>query len=87
VGPNPNYDKRLTQLNKDFQQSLAEINAKWQYYALMKVQTAYVDAAKQPILSSNTQMETYFQGKSSCISCHNLASIGNPQNGFVAKFD
>ena len=89
VGPNPNYDKRLTQLNKEFQQALAEINAKWQYYALMKVQTAYVDAAKQPILSSNTQMETYFQSKSSCISCHTLASIGNPQNpsqAFRLKF-
>jgi hypothetical protein len=77
LGPNPNYDTSLGPLNSQYQQALA--GTKWQYYALMKVQTDYADSAQQPILSSNTQMETYFQPKSSCISCHTLASIGNPK--------
>lgn len=77
LGPNPNYDQSLNSINQKFQQALA--GTKWQYYALMKVQTEFVDTQQQPILMSNTQMETYFQPQSSCISCHNLASIGNPQ--------
>jgi hypothetical protein len=76
LGPNPNYDTSLDPINRSFQQALA--GTKWQYYALMKVQTAYVDSSSQPILMGNTQMETYFQNMSSCISCHNLASIGKP---------
>jgi hypothetical protein len=78
LGPNPTYDANLAPINAEYQQALA--GTKWQYYALMKVQTDYVDSAQQPILMSNTQMETYFQSQSSCISCHNLASIGKPQN-------
>ncbi|HWT65948.1 MAG TPA: hypothetical protein VN151_07515 [Terracidiphilus sp.] len=78
LGPNPNFDTSLAPLNREMQQDLAP--TKWQYYALMKVQIAYINPSNQPILMSNTQMETYFQSNSSCISCHNLASIGKPQN-------
>jgi hypothetical protein len=77
LGPNPNYDKGLATINNEYQQAL--VGTKWQYYALMKVQTDFVNNG-QPIIMSNTQMETYFQPQSSCISCHNLASIGKPQS-------
>ena len=73
LGPNPSYDTNLDSINRDFETALQ--GTKWQYYKLMKVQIDYVDASNQPILMSNTQMETYFQPMSSCISCHNLASI------------
>lgn len=76
LGPNPNYDTSLNTINRDFQAALQ--GTKWQYYKLMKVQEDYVDSSNQPILMSSTQMETYFQTMSSCISCHNLASIGKP---------
>ena len=78
LGPNPNYDSKLTPINQQWQSALA--GTKWQYYALMDVQTQFETPMKQPTLMSNTQMETYFQGSSSCISCHKLASIGLPQN-------
>jgi hypothetical protein len=57
---------------------------KWAYYRLDGVQTAYADNpnaadcivnAKDSCLA-NSQIETYFQGSSSCITCHALASIG-----------
>jgi hypothetical protein len=78
VGDNPNYDKDLDRINQQYDAALA--GTKWQYYKLMKVQTDFLNTAKQPILMSNTQMETYFQPSSSCISCHKLASIGLPKN-------
>jgi hypothetical protein len=78
VGPNPNYDAANTPINQTWQQALT--GTKWQYYALMDTQTEFVNATQQPILASNTQMETYFQANSSCMSCHKLASIGPKQN-------
>jgi hypothetical protein len=78
VGPNPNYDTSLAPINQLWQQALS--GTKWQYYALMATQTQFVNSAQQPILMSNTQMETYFQPNSSCISCHKISSIGPKQN-------
>jgi len=57
---------------------------KWAYYRLDGVQTAYAnnpDAANCIVNAkdsclANSQIETYFQGSSSCITCHALASIG-----------
>jgi hypothetical protein len=77
VGANPNFDQGLTPINQTWQQALQ--GTKWQYYALMDVQTEFTNTAQKPTLLSNTQMETYFQPSSSCITCHKLASIGNPQ--------
>lgn len=56
----------------------------WAYYQLDGVQMNYIqhpDAAACPQDSeasclANTQIETYFQESSSCITCHSLASIG-----------
>ncbi len=74
VGPNANYDTSLDPVNKLWQQALA--GTKWQYYALMGTQTQFVSASQQTTLLGSTQMETYFQPNSSCISCHKLSSIG-----------
>jgi hypothetical protein len=64
----------MTPINLVWQGKLQ--GTKWQYYSLMNVQTAFVDGSNNPTLLSNTQMETYFQQASSCITCHSLASIG-----------
>jgi hypothetical protein len=74
IGANPNYNNALTPINQMYQAALT--GTKWQYYALMNAQTKFVNESQQPTLSSNTQMETYFQHNSSCITCHKLASIG-----------
>ena len=56
----------------------------WAYYQLNGMQTQFVtnpyaapciENSKATCLA-NTQIETYFQGSSSCITCHSLASIG-----------
>jgi hypothetical protein len=77
VGVNPNFNQALTPINQMYQQALQ--GTKWQYYELMDVQTEFMTTPQKPSLLSNTQMETYFQPNSSCITCHKLASIGNPQ--------
>jgi len=78
LGPNPNYNSALTPINQQWQQALS--GTKWQFYALMDTQTEFVNSSQQPILMSNSQMETYFQPNSSCISCHKISSIGPKQN-------
>jgi len=78
VGPNPSRNTSFDPINQQWQQALA--GTKWQYYALMDTQTEFVNSSQQPILMSNSQMETYFQPNSSCISCHKLSSIGPKQN-------
>jgi hypothetical protein len=69
-------------LNKEMQRAMAGM--KWAYYRLDGVQT--LDAndpnAASCIVNSkdsclaNSQIETYFQGSSSCLTCHSTASIG-----------
>jgi len=72
----------VQQSNKAMQSGFA--GTPWAYYQLDGVQTEYVqnpDAAaclRDPKVTclANTQIETNFQGSSSCITCHSLASIG-----------
>lgn len=78
IGANINYNPAVAPINQLWQQALA--GTKWQYYALMNTQTQFVNQSQQPTLLGNTQMETYFQPGSSCISCHALSSIGPKQN-------
>ena len=62
----------------------------WAYYQLDGVQSDFVqnpDAAaclqnSKASCLANTQIETYFQGSSSCITCHALASIGKKGSRF-----
>jgi hypothetical protein len=78
VGPNTNYDEALDPVNKLWQQALT--GTKWRYYALMGTQTQFVNSSQQATVLGSTQMETYFQPNSSCISCHKLTSIGPMTN-------
>jgi len=84
VGANPNYNSSLDPVNQEWQNALS--GTKWQYYALMGTQTAMTDAVNQPTLLGNTQMETYFQQNSSCMSCHLLTSIGPAKNPRLQVF-
>lgn len=62
----------LVALNKKFQGLLA--NSKWKNYELVGVQTS-AGTADNPVLLANTQIETAFQSRSSCLTCHAIASI------------
>src|SRR5206468_281339 len=43
----------------------------WQYQ--------FADSSGKPTVLANTQIETYFEKTSSCITCHTLADIGPAQ--------
>jgi len=58
--------------NKQWQTLLA--GTKWAKYELVGVQTSPGTAGK-PVLLANTQIETAFQSRSSCLTCHSVASI------------
>jgi hypothetical protein len=79
VGKNITYNSGADDQNKFWQGKLE--GTKWQYYQLMGWQTDFVDANKQPTLLANSQMETYFEKNSSCMTCHSLANIGPPSAG------
>lgn len=59
-------------INQKMQQAL--VNTKWRNYELVGVQTS-AGTAEQPVLLANTQIETAFQSRSSCLTCHAVASI------------
>ena len=59
-------------LNKKFQSLLA--GTKWKNYELVGVQTS-AGTTDNPVLLANTQIETAFQSRSSCLTCHAVASI------------
>jgi hypothetical protein len=69
-------------LNKEMQRAMAGM--KWAYYRLDGVQTAEANdrnaanciADSKYSCLANSQIETYFQGSSSCLTCHSTASIG-----------
>jgi hypothetical protein len=48
----------------------------WQYYRLRGTLTTFVDAADQPQLLGNSELEAGLQGTASCMTCHARASIG-----------
>jgi len=64
-------------------QNIAKVNAqmrtalagtKWANYELVGVQIAAMDGTT-PIILANTQIETLFQSRSSCLTCHAVANI------------
>jgi hypothetical protein len=59
-------------INQQMQKALA--NTKWKNYELVGVQTS-AGTADQPVLLANTQIETAFQSRSSCLTCHAVANI------------
>jgi len=62
----------IAALNQKMQKALA--NTKWKNYELVGVQTS-AGTADQPVLLANTQIETAFQSRSSCLTCHAIANI------------
>jgi hypothetical protein len=47
---------------------------RWENYEMVGVQTSE-ETAGQPILLANTQIESQFQTRSSCMTCHALSSV------------
>ena len=60
--------------------SLKAIGSKWQYYRMIGVQISPSDSSGKPILLANTQLESAFQSRSSCLTCHGIANIGKFQD-------
>jgi hypothetical protein len=50
------------------------LKGKWANYMMVGVQTE-VGTAQEPIVLANTQIEYAFQPRSSCITCHSIASV------------
>ena len=74
VGGNPTINPAAAPINAQLK-AMAK-GTKWQNYQLVGWQYQYADNSGQPTILANTQIETYFEQTSSCISCHALASIG-----------
>ena len=64
--------QNVATVNAQMQKALA--GTKWANYELVGVQTAAMDGSK-PVLLANTQLETAFQSRSSCLTCHAIASV------------
>src|SRR6202171_387029 len=62
----------IAKVNKQMQALLA--GTKWKNYELVGVQTS-AGTADDPVLLANTQIETLFQSRSSCLTCHAIANI------------
>lgn len=75
VGPNLTWDPRVTdEANALWQGFVA--GTPWANYRVIGWQTEFVDASGTPTVMANSQIETYFQESSSCLSCHVMANIG-----------
>ncbi len=55
------------------------LGTKFQNYRIIGWQSAATDNSGIPTILANTNIETYFPATSSCITCHNMANIGPPQ--------
>ncbi len=58
---------------------------RWENYRLRGTQTDYVDRDGNPVILANSELETGFQQSSSCMSCHERATIG-PNRNDAARF-
>lgn len=72
-----------TQAVNDYVHNGLPVDSIWRNYNLRGTQWVFTD----PVLLANTQIETYVQSSSSCITCHFTASIGNAQNGRLPFFE
>lgn len=77
IGINITTNPNATQFNAQLQQQTQ--GTKFQFYQLIGWQTADTGNDGIPTLLANTNIETYFPVTSSCITCHNMANIGPPQ--------
>jgi hypothetical protein len=62
-------------------------NSVWRFYNMRGVQFNYTDGNHNPTILANTLLETRFQRSSSCITCHNLATRGAPDQGLLGLWN
>ena len=62
----------ISAVNAQMRKALA--GTKWANYEMVGVQTAPMEGGA-PVLLANTQIETLFQSRSSCLTCHGVANI------------
>jgi len=65
-------DPAVVAVNQQMQKALQ--GTKWANYEMIGVQTSSGPADK-PVLLANTQIESAFQTRSSCLTCHAIASV------------
>jgi hypothetical protein len=65
-------DPAVVAVNQQMQKALQ--GTKWANYEMVGVQTSS-GTADQPVLLGNTQIESAFQTRSSCLTCHGIASV------------
>jgi hypothetical protein len=71
----------VKQLNQKYRGALKNIGSIFANYQLMGTQWQFVDSAGKPLLLANSQIESAFQGSSSCATCHSAASY-SVQDGY-----
>jgi len=59
----------------------AGLGPEWQSYRLTGSQVDFMNAAGQPTVVGNSEIETTFMLTTSCITCHARATIGPPNPG------
>lgn len=69
------------QANANYQEQLKKAGSILANYQLIGTQTAFVDSDNEPTLLANSQIESAFQRTSSCITCHDLATISKSDTG------
>ncbi|RDD62682.1 hypothetical protein [Ferruginivarius sediminum] len=83
---NPIPDK-VKQYNAKVQRLLA--GTPWENYELVGVQTDF-GTEDDPTILANTQIESHFQSRSSCMSCHGMANVKQseptPENPVRASY-
>ncbi len=72
-------DKMTTALKNDFIKG--NLSDKWKYYRLRGTQTDFTDPMGKPTVLANSIIEKGFMRSSSCITCHALATVGEPTVG------
>lgn len=65
-------DPTVVAVNQQMQKALQ--GTKWANYEMIGVQTS-AGTTEKPVLLANTQIESAFQTRSSCLTCHAIASV------------
>ncbi len=78
VGPNATVNPAAAPYNQALRAGTA--GTKWQYYNIIGWQASETTSTGDPFILTNSNIETYFEQSSSCMSCHAMANIG-PRGG------
>jgi hypothetical protein len=83
--PYPTQDPAVPTYNTGFQKVLA--SSIWAYYTQVSTQwTGEQPPNPKPLILGNPVLETFIQGSSSCLSCHNLSTVNTKQGNVKADF-